>query len=261
LTTLVAHDGFLLTDGQLQIHLTERDGSWMRRNFASLLRAARHLVMDEGRAARFLGNYKAEKNPLIALRNAVFLLRDEAGSPEAAEVTELLLHEGAQRFLGLGDSPEWPGVLATLAMRRPERGASLIEGFLERQLHPGQSVHEGGLAKIAVVLGGLKASVARPLIWRVLDSAPPGSVRVMAVTSLGRVGEVADVERLRALSSGVFGAQLGGVIDDAVAAIQGRVETGEGGGLALMEEADDAGGLSVAAEEGGLSKPGGVEQP
>jgi len=252
LTTLIAHDGFLLTDGQLQIDLTERDGAWMRRNFASLLRAARHLVMDETRASRFLANYRAEKNPPIALRNAVYLLGEEAGSPEAATITELLVDEGAQRFSDSDLCPEWPSLLATVLMRRPDRALSVVDELLDATLLDGPKNAPLGLSKIALALGTLDATLVGPLIWKMLDSDLPTPVRLIASNSMGRVGTVGDVGRLRALPVGVFDKELQAAIDRAVDSIQGRLG-GVGGGLALTEESDEAGGLSAAVEEGALS--------
>jgi hypothetical protein len=252
LTTLIAHDGFLITDGQLQIQLTERDGAWMRRNFSSLLRAARQLVMDETRASRFLGNYRAEMNPTIALRNAVYLLGEEAGSPEAAIITELLIDEGAQRFSASGLCPEWPGLLATVLMRRPDRALSVVDELLDATLLDEPKNAPLGLSKIVLALGTLDATLVGPLIWKMLDSDLPTPVRLIASNSMGRVGTVGDVGRLRALPVGVFDKELQAAIDRAVDLIQGRLG-GVGGGLALTGDSDEAGGLSAAVEEGALS--------
>lgn len=259
LTTLVAHDGFLITDGQLQIQLTDRDGSWMRRNFASLLRAARHFVMEESRASRFLANYKGEKNPTIALRNAVYLLGEEAGSPEAATITELLIDEGAQRFSAADLCPEWPGLLATVLMRSPDRALPVVDELLDATLLGGLGDIPPGLPKIALALGSLDPTLGAPLIWKMLDSDLPMSVRLIATGSVGRVGTVGDVGRLRALPTGVFDTELRAAIDRAVDSIQGRI--GDlGGGLALAEEPEEAGGLSVAVEEGALSGASGENE-
>ena len=100
LTVVIANDGFRLEEGRLQLELTARDGSWLQRNLTTLLRAARHFVMEETRAARYLANYRQETMPLIALRNAKHLLQEESGSPEAREITGLLL-EDAQRYYSL----------------------------------------------------------------------------------------------------------------------------------------------------------------
>jgi len=255
--TLLAHDGFVLKDGQLQIALTDRDGNWMRRDFASLLRAAQHFVFLEGRAARLLSNYRSEKNPTIALRNGACLLGEYAGSPEAAEVTELLLEEGAQRFSASSRSVEWRELLATLLVRRPKKAAALVDDLLTWTQDVGPDWPE--LAAIAMTLRGLDSSIARPLLWKMLESNVPHSVRIVAAMSMGRVGEVGDVQRLRELPTAPF-TKMQEAINGAVELIQGRVEGNAGGGLALVggaEEAEEAGGLTIASTEGALSEPGG----
>jgi hypothetical protein len=245
-----------LKDGQIQIALTDRDGNWMRRDFASLLRAAQHFVFVEGRAARLLSNYRSEKNLTIALRNVACLLGEYAGSPEAAEATEILLDEGAQRFSASSRSPEWRELLATLLVRRPERATPLVDDLLTLAQDIGAEWPE--LAAIAMTLGRLSPSVARPLLWKLLESALPDSVRIVGVMSMGRVGEVDDVQRLRDLSTSPF-SQIGGAIDQTVDLIQGRIEGAPGGGLALVEGAQEDGRLTIASTEGALSEPVGNE--
>jgi hypothetical protein len=252
--TLLAHDGFVLKDGQLQIALTDRDGNWMMRNFTSLLRTAQHFVFVEGRAARLLSNYRSERNPTIALRNGACLLGEYAGSPEAAEVTELLLDEGPQRFVASKGSPEWRGLLANLLVRRPKRAAPLVDDLLTLAQDIGPDWPE--LAAIAMTLRSLPPAVARPLLWKILESDLPDSVRIVAAMSMGRVGEVEDVQRLRDLPTSAF-ARIRETVDRAVELIQGRIEGAVGGGLALVEGAEEDGRLSIASTEGGLSEPGG----
>lgn len=253
-TGLVGYDGFLLKDGQLQIGLTERDGNWMRRNFVSLVRAAQPFVFVEGRAARLLSNYRSERNPTIALRNGFHLLGDYGGSPEAAEAVDLLLDEGPQRFATLAESDLWLVVLRTLLVRRPDRSAPLVADLLERIRGAGKSVDAQVLAAIAMTLGSLASPVARPLLWTILESDLPDSVRIVAVMSIGRVGEVGDVQRLRDLPTSAF-TKIREVIEGAVDSIQGRIEGAVGGGLALVEGAEGGGGLTIASTDGALSEP------
>ena len=255
IVTLLAHDGFVLKAGQLQIALTDRDGNWMRRDFSSLLRAAQHFVFLEGRAARLLSNYRSERNPKIALRNGACLLGEYAGSPEAAEITELLLTEGPQRFAAsAGSFLEWRELLATLLVRRPRRTAPLVDDLLTVVQDQEFGPNWPELAAIAMTLRSLEPPVARPLLWKMLESNLPHSVRIVAALSMGRVGEVGDVQRLRELPTVPF-TKMQEAINGAVELIQGRVEGDAGGGLALVEGVEEAGGLTIASTEGALSEP------
>jgi hypothetical protein len=259
LTAVVANDGFRLEGGQLKLDLTARDGAWLRTNFASLLRVARYFVMEETRAARFLSNFQAEKNPQVAVHNAVHLLREEPGSPEASRVSDLLLSEGLERFARFASGPEWPGLLAVLLMRCPDAASAVVGAFLERELYPASKVNLPGLAAIALALGGSDTDSARQSLWRIVHEGLANSVQIVALQSLGRNGGVEDVEPLLELPTGLFDGQLKSAIDAAVTAIQSRLEGGPSGGLALTEDALGQGDLSLARTEGALSEPSGSD--
>jgi len=73
--------------------------------------------------------------------------------------------------------------------------------------------------------------------------------------SLGRIGQLEDVEPLLEHPWGIFNLQLKSAIDAAIAAIQERAEGGGAGTLALVDEKTGDGALSLDLSEGGLSSP------
>jgi hypothetical protein len=248
------NDGFCVREGRVELDLTIADQNWLRKNLGSLIHAAKTLVINEPRAARWLRNYEEESIPLIALRNAAVLLREEAGAVEARAVTELILNEGGQRFASLHETKDWPEVLSVVFMRRPEEALPLVEAFLETELHEETQIDQSGLDHLAVALGVLPGVRSRELLWRILHAGLGGEL--MALSSLARVGVVADVEPLLELRPTFFNRSFQGQIDATVATIQGRLDGAEGGRLALTTPGESEGALTLAQNEGGLSETG-----
>jgi len=248
-------DGFAVREGKVELDLTIADRNWLQKNLASLIHAAKTLVIDEPRAARWLRNYEDESVALVALRNAACLLSQEAGAVEARAVTELILTEGAERFASLDETEDWPKLLSVVFMRRPDAALPLVAAFLESQLHEGSLVDRSGLEHLAAALGVLPGLRSRELLWRILDAGLGGEL--MALSSLARIGVVADVEPLLALRPPFFNRSFQEQIDATVATIQGRLDGAEGGRLALTTPGESEGALTLAQNEGGLSETGG----
>ena len=292
----IANDGFRLEHGRIELELTAREGKWIRRNFAILLQVGKQFVMAESRAARYFKNYGSESTPLIALRNAKFLLQEEPGSSEAKELTRILLKDARKSFvhgevnglvtspsvrpatghresLGLYDAPpsksgtevttrclgfatypEWLEVLSLLMPRAPEPTLLVTQFFLRDTLHvDGCTLHPPALTQLASAIGGSATARARQILWTIIRVGH-GDI-TSAIMSLGRIGQLEDVEPLMEHPSGLFDIQLKSAIDTAITAIQERAEGGGAGTLALVDEKSGDGALSLDLSEGGLSSP------
>jgi hypothetical protein len=245
-------DGFAVREGEVELDLTIADRYWLQKNLVSLIHAAKALVIDEPRAARWLRNYEEESVALVALRNAACLLSEEAGAVEARAVTELILTEGAERFASLDETEDWPKVLSVVFMRRPDAALPLVAAFLESQLQEGSLVAPSGLEHLAVALGVLPGLRSRELLWRIIHAGLGGEM--MALSSLSRIGEITDVEPLLELRPTFFNRSFQEQVDSAVATIQARLDGVEGGMLALTTPDESEGTLSLAESEGGLSE-------
>ncbi len=106
----------------------------------------------------------------------------------------------------------------------------------------------------AAALGDLGDVVVEPALLRALGRVSP-DVKAAAARSLARVGTVAAVEPLLRFAKDVWAdPPLREAAQDAVAAIQARLDGAEAGGLTLADAPDARGALSVPdARAGGLS--------
>lgn len=251
------NDGFSLSGGGLRVDLTAPDSTWFRKNLASIEPAAQLLSDDRSHPERLLQSFKEDAAEGFALACGEELFDVFSGSKEAREATLAFLHFPGERFSANTRARDpYARLVARVYAREPKKSEAFVERWIREDYNPSLHSNEqrvGNLGlELAASLGAHPGTAGRRLLWELIKRGT-SQTKIHAVGSLGRIGELSDVEPLRDLP-GILQLSLAGHVEAAIKLIQDSHGGGARGGLAVVDPTEGVGNLSVVSGGGELSK-------
>lgn len=249
-------DGFSLSGGGVRVDLTAPDSTWFRKNLATIEPAARLLSDDRPHTERLLQSFKEDAAGGFAISCGEELLDLFSGSKEAREASLAFLSFPRERFSENTRARDpYARLVAQVYAREPKKSEAFVEQWIREDYNPSLHSNEqrvGNLGlELATSLGAHPGTAGRRLLWELIKRCP-GQTKIYAVGSLGRIGDLSDVEPLRDLP-GILQLSLAGHVETAIKLIQDSHGGGARGGLAVVEPSEGVGNLSVVSEGGELS--------